>query len=239
MVRLVSFRMTCQMSEAGKSGESSRHLHAQPKGSAMQPDEDHLRRTIDSYNATSREYSKRFSAVILEDHISRFQAMLPPGRMPVLDAGCGSGRDYVEMASRGLQVVGIDLSVELLKVARAAGCQKLLMGDVREVPFRDSSFSGVWSCASLVHLPPEGVRKSVSEFRRILAPGGVLFVTVRHGVGEEWRVDGVGGARWFQLYSPRDFEQIIAESGFTVKTSVIEPGLIRGNWISIFAVGGS
>ncbi|WP_432033727.1 methyltransferase domain-containing protein [Streptomyces antibioticus] len=205
----------------------------------MRSDEHFLSRTIESYNATSSEYSQRFSTTILEGHISRFQSMLPYGDLPVLDAGCGGGRDAVEMAGRGLRVVGVDLSEELLRVARIAGARNLVLGDIRRLPFRDSSFSGIWSCASLVHMPPAGVRKAVSEFKRLLVPNGILFVTVRHGSGTEWREDGAGGARWFQLYSASEVEDIITEYGFSIETSVVEPGLVRGKWVSVFAVGGS
>ncbi|MEV1066046.1 class I SAM-dependent methyltransferase [Streptomyces sp. NPDC050263] len=165
--------------------------------------------------------------------------MLPYGNASVLDAGCGSGRDYVELSSRGLEVLGVDLSMGLLKLARGAGCQKLVMSDLRKLPVRDASFSGVWSCASLVHMPPPGFRKAISEFERILTPGGILFLTVRHGSGNEWRDDGAGGARWFQLYAKDEVENIVDEAGFSIETSIIEPGLIRGSWISVFATKGS
>lgn len=205
----------------------------------MQAEEEFLNRTIKSYNVTSLEYSSKFSDAILRSHLARFHAMLPSGDAPVLDAGCGNGRDYAEMSATGLEVLGVDLSLGLLKLAREAGCQKLIMSDLRELPIWDASISGVWSCASLVHMPPRGSQKAISEFERILVPGGVLFLTVRHGSGTEWRDDGAGGARWFQLYEKDQLENLVIEAGFSIEASIIEPGLIRGRWISVFATKGS
>ncbi|MFJ3285484.1 class I SAM-dependent methyltransferase [Streptomyces sp. NPDC086669] len=164
--------------------------------------------------------------------------MLPDSNAPVLDAGCGSGRDYIEFSSRGVDVMGVDLSIGLLKLAEEAGCRKLAMSDLRKLPVQDASFAGVWSCASLVHMPPSGSRKAVSEFGRVLMPGGVLFLTVRHGSGTEWRNDGAGGSRWFQLYGKDELESIVTGVGFSIQTSVVEPGLVRGSWISVFATKG-
>lgn len=42
----------------------------------------------------------------------------PPGPRSVLDAGCGTGRVAVELAARGLEVVGVDLDPSMLRAAR-------------------------------------------------------------------------------------------------------------------------
>ncbi|HEY5006328.1 MAG TPA: class I SAM-dependent methyltransferase, partial [Ktedonobacteraceae bacterium] len=59
-----------------------------------------------------------------EEEFTTFSQMVVTGNT-VLDAGCGGGRDCRACAERGFRVIGIDLSVEMLKIARsmAPGCE--------------------------------------------------------------------------------------------------------------------
>jgi SAM-dependent methyltransferase len=193
-----------------------------------------LQQTISSYDVTAIEYASQFADVDLGVHYSRFVSSVP-GRGPILDAGCGPGRDCKYFRSDGFDVVGIDLSTGLLTMARKEVNENLLQGDVRSLPFGGATIAGVWACASLVHLPPLEAKLVMIEFRRVLPLGGVLFVAVRSGRGEEWRTDHKGGKRWYQLYALDDMRQIIADSGFEVITATAEPGVARGEWINIHA----
>lgn len=62
----------------------------------------------------------------------------------VLDLGCGTGDDALMLASRGAQVIGIDSSPEMVRIARAAGVDARVCAieDLNRVP---GSFDLVWS----------------------------------------------------------------------------------------------
>lgn len=101
---------------------------------------------------------------------------LQPGAR-VLDAGCGAGHVAVYMASKGLQVDGIDVVKN--HVWWAQQCVKnrgfiksvtVRLMDYHHVELPDSSFDGVYTIETLVHATdPE---KVLGQFFRVLKPGG-------------------------------------------------------------------
>jgi SAM-dependent methyltransferase len=102
----------------------------------------------------------------------------------ILDLGCGSGRHVVHLAKEGFQLVGADLSSTALHLAQAWLCEEsreaaLALVDARQpLPFRSSSFEGVLSTQVIHHARIAEVRTAIREIWRVLAPGGVAFVTV-------------------------------------------------------------
>lgn len=104
------------------------------------------------------------------------------GTERVLDAGCGTGNLILSMRERWplLRCWGVDLCGEMLEVGKAklgqaGGRLPLAQGRAERLPFADGSFDLVISCNSLHFIP--GPAQALSEFRRVLRPGGRLFVT--------------------------------------------------------------
>ncbi len=98
-----------------------------------------------------------------------------PGSPRILDAGCGSGRNMVELARRGT-VTGVELSSASVAKARARGCGEVVEGSVLEMPFPDASFELAVSLDVVEHL--EDDLGALLELRRVVAPGGALLLTV-------------------------------------------------------------
>jgi SAM-dependent methyltransferase len=194
-----------------------------------------LEETLRSYDSTAHEYATRFEHANLDAYIWRFLRLLPNGDHLVLDAGCGSGRDCRSFQWRGLPVIGVDLSAGLLHEARRVTTASLIQTDLRRLPIADNVVSGIWACASLVHLKEPVFASAVGEFLRVLKPGGVLFVSVRPGIGTEWRRDSRGGRRFFQLYEPREIEAALRAVGFKMLSIALEPGYGTSIWINAFA----
>jgi SAM-dependent methyltransferase len=106
------------------------------------------------------------------------------GARRVLVAACGTGNAAVELARRGLEVAGFDLSPAMLAMAaakRPAGGGpplRLVVGDLRAVPVRDG-----WADLALVLnaslnylLEPAEVVTALRELGRTVAPGGAVVV---------------------------------------------------------------
>jgi SAM-dependent methyltransferase len=99
------------------------------------------------------------------------------GGEAVLDAPCGHGRISSRLAQRGFGVVGVDASALFLDVARDAGAGvDYRLGDLRELPV-DGPFDAALSWfTSFGYFDDEENRRVLSEYRRVLRPGGRLLI---------------------------------------------------------------
>jgi SAM-dependent methyltransferase len=200
---------------------------------ALRTPSDSLAETIRTYDAVAESYASRFADVDLFSDRRRFLQGIPAG--PVLDAGCGSGRDCQFFLKDGVNAVGIDLSAGMLEVAARNTDAPIIEADIRAIPARDNVFAGVWCCAVLLHLDPPDAATALREFGRVLIKHGRLFISVRHGVGESVRDDGRDLTRRYVLYQPDQLAGSVARSGFEVDRVEVEPGVVGGSWINLHA----
>lgn len=154
----------------------------------------------------------------------------------ILDAGCGTGRDCVYFEHTGMKPIGLDLSTELLDVARAQTSAPLVQGDMRHLPLPSGSVDGVWACASLVHLDVPDTRQAVKEFARVTRPGGALYCSVKLGSEGDWTTDNASTARHFHAWSVSAFRHLVEHMGYRVTCAVDEAGESGGAWINLLAV---
>ncbi len=91
-----------------------------------------------------------------------------------LDAGCGTGRNLVDLAAGG-PAVGVDVSPRALGFARRRGAAPLVCASVEALPFREGAFAAVLSRDVLYMVPHEA--RAAREMARVLAPGGTLALS--------------------------------------------------------------
>ncbi len=92
----------------------------------------------------------------------------------VLDIGCGNGRFVFFTRPSCGEAVGIDAGAHFATEPLAT--VDLTRGDIRRLPFADASFDKAFSLDVLEHLTEDGVVAMLSEARRVLKPGGRLFL---------------------------------------------------------------
>jgi SAM-dependent methyltransferase len=134
-------------------------------------------------------------------------ALPDPAR--ILDAGCGSGRNMVELARRGT-VTGVELSETSVDLARVRGCGEVVHGSVLEMPFADASFDLAVSLDVIEHL--EDDLHALRELRRTVAPGGALLVTVP---AYQWLWSGHDVVNHHhRRYTRRSLQQVAERAGW-------------------------
>ena len=110
----------------------------------------------------------------------------------VLDVGVGTGFLSIMLAEMGYNVVGIDLTEAMIKIARKKiddrGLKiRLELGDAESLSFEDESFDAIVNRNVLSQLPDPG--KALSEWKRVLKPNGTLcfFLNGPHSKGLVYR----------------------------------------------------
>ncbi len=144
--------------------------------------------------------------------------MVKPGGK-ILDAGSGSGRDANHFASQGFTVTGIDLSDNLLSYAKehADPNATFLKMDLRAINLT-ISFDGIWACASLLHLKRDECVTVLRNFQHMLKPGGVLFLLMKEGTGEQLVTSGTieGDTRFFTYYMSDEIRGLLEGVGLKI-----------------------
>lgn len=101
----------------------------------------------------------------------------------VLDIGTGTGNLAVKFLERGCQVIGIDPSVELLKLAELKVKEwkgrfqiRLCEDPFLQIPFPEQTFNIIASTYSIHHISDEVKRLSIQEMKRVLKPNGQVII---------------------------------------------------------------
>jgi SAM-dependent methyltransferase len=199
--------------------------------------------TVDDVVALTRRWYDTATAAFVErtagyerfpglpTEILRFADALADVNGPVLDLGCGAGRDTGFLLGHGREVVAGDISATMLRATAdryGRARPRCVQFDLRRLPFMDGSFAGAWVCASLVHIPMQALGGCLAELYRTLRPRAVVAISMKAGVGGGWwSADAGGGQRWFTFVRPRAFLALMAAQGF-VDLSTAWSG--RGSW---------
>jgi SAM-dependent methyltransferase len=123
------------------------------------------------------------------------------GFKTTLDVGCGEGRFCRMLQDRGLQTVGIDPTVELIRHARQRDSQgDYRIGRAEALDFADRSFDIVVSYLTLVDIPD--IARAIPEMARALRPGGTLLIANltsfnTAGPPQGWTSEGEGEPRFY------------------------------------------
>lgn len=150
--------------------------------------------------------------------------------VPVLDAGCGPGRDTRAFAAHGLPALGVDLSEGMLEQARQRTPMRLPEGsvryaimDLRRLELPDSCCRGVWCSASLLHIPRKTAPRAMRELARVARPGAPVIVFLKRlGEGEPERMlpypfpEVTDMPRFYAFYTPDEARALAEGAGLTV-----------------------
>ena len=103
------------------------------------------------------------------------ETYLRPGQ-DCLDVGCGDGVEGTWLKTLGVDYVGVDVSASAIAKAQTRGLDARLIADAAELPFANEVFDVTLCVEVLEHLVDPAT--ALNEMRRVLRPGGLVFVTV-------------------------------------------------------------
>jgi len=136
-------------------------------------DGDYFRPLLDSYLNKDRFSRYRLEMV--------FEIYSPEKGERILDLGCGVGTFALELARRGIDVVGLDYSQESIDI-----CQRLAdelnlkasfrLGEATDTGLESDSYDLIIAADLTEHLYPEVFRDFLAEAERLLKKGGRLLI---------------------------------------------------------------
>ena len=179
-----------------------------------------LESTREGYDVTASEYAERFHDHLQDRPLDRamlagFAGLVDRGGV-VADVGCGTGAAARMLANLGLDVLGIDLSPNMLAEARRRNPDlSFQVGSMTGLDFADGHFCGICAWYSVIHIPDEQLPDVFAEFHRVLRPGGLVLVAFQ--VGDQPRtfkeMFGEQVSLTFYRRQPDTVAQLLDEAG--------------------------
>ena len=143
--------------------------------------------TIDFYQTHAKDFFSQTINVDMQNVYQPFLERLPNGKQTILDVGCGSGRDSIFFANQGFDVTAIDGSQNLIDLAKQTdnriNWQCLTFDKIANQNWQNR-FTGIWACASLLHMPFDDLTKLLNDLIRCLKSDGILYASFKYGDSE-------------------------------------------------------
>ena len=141
----------------------------------------------------------------------------------LLDLGCGYGRDLVYFQGLGCEVYGVDISSEMIKLAKERAPKAFLsIGSFEKLPYPDNHFDFVFSRYAIQH--SHKTEEVFREIHRILKKNGVLVFLVTHPIRHYFE------KKVKDYWAVEDISSVILNGKLTVE----EPSHIFSEYFSPF-----
>jgi SAM-dependent methyltransferase len=154
----------------------------------------------------------------------RLRERLTPADRVVLDFGCGPGRFTPGLAALADgEAIGVDPISHLLELAPRGERVTYRLLENGRIPLPDDSVDVVW-IALVLCMIPDGValRKAISEIRRVLRPGGLLFVVENTADCEDRpHINFRPPEAYAALFSPIDLQTVGEYSDLGERISIL------------------
>lgn len=192
--------------------------------------------TLAHYDRSAAAFAADTGRLDLTPLYRPFLSRVPVGGR-ILDAGCGVGRDALAFARLGYEVVAFDASTAMVREARVrlAEAAPVLHMRFDEVAWR-GEFDGLWTCASLLHVPLGEFPMIGGRFAGVLRPGGAWYLSFKLGAGERRAADG----RLFVDHDEATLRHALARLPVVIAEVWESPELRRGrsgeHWLNCVAV---
>lgn len=188
--------------------------------------------TISTYDHSAKQLADKFDSLGARiADIEETFALVEKENPKVLEIGCGNGRDAAEILKRTNDYIGVDISEELIKLARQKVPQaKFEVADITDFSLPER-VDIVFAFASLIHLNKEDFAMVLDKIFNSLNPGGAVRISLKHSdVYKEVTKEDEFGVRTYYHYSQGDMAKLAKNFAF-IKNELND---LRGQkWLEI------
>ncbi len=176
-----------------------------------------------SYDNVAREYADNIFDELKDKPLDRAllnrfaEAVQPLG--VAVDLGCGPGQIARYLHERGVNVIGMDLSPNMIALAKQlTPAVDFFQGDMFALDVPDGAWGGIAAFYSIVHIPREKMVDALRELNRVLVPQGVLLLAFHRGDEIVHRDEMWGKAvnMDFLYFEGREVEAYLRAAGFEI-----------------------
>jgi 2-polyprenyl-3-methyl-5-hydroxy-6-metoxy-1,4-benzoquinol methylase len=171
--------------------------------------------TIDFYNQQTRKWvenHQRPGKSYWAKQIRKLKKLLPEGR--ILEIGCGFGNDADELQKSEYEYIGIDPSIEMIKIAQKNNPDTIFINkSIEDFNFKGEYFDGFWSVAALLHIPKNQIDEVLQKIKSLCKKRAIGFITLKEG--EKDGIEKETG-RWFAFYKEDEIKTILNRNGFEI-----------------------
>jgi SAM-dependent methyltransferase len=187
--------------------------------------------------------AKAVRRFIFQPAVAWYGARFFPESGKFVEMGCGSAYSSARLAKRRRMFIGLDFSAAALHAASHEGrMDALVQADIFALPYQPNSIDGIWKLGVMEHFTEPEIRDCLSEFRRVLKPGGVVVLfwptrrnTSRWILGPFEKIISAWSGKEFaffpdeisRLKSKRQARAYMASAGFEVAA-------LDFNWRTVF-----
>ena len=188
--------------------------------------------TLEYYNRNAINFVHGTVDVDFREMQDEFLSRVKPAGI-ILDLGCGSGRDSKYFLNQGYEVVAVDGSEEICKIASEYTGLCVIHSTFQH--YRpDKKFDGIWACASLLHLSFDEVVEVMNRLSLCLNKGGCFYVSFKYGEFSDMR-----HGRYFTDMTKETFAQLLANvEGLKIElqkiTSDVRADRVDEKWLNVY-----
>lgn len=188
--------------------------------------DDEDRATGQAFDAVAEDYARLLPDLTVEAPLDRavlaaFVEMAAESGGLVADIGCGTGRVTAYLVDAGLTVVGLDLSLGMVREARPD--LALAVAHAGALPLRSGALSGLIAWYSLIHLRTDRLPGIFAGFARVTRSGAPVVVAFQSGDRERVHRTSAYGRPVPLTYHRHRVEDVVdalVEAGFTMHATV-------------------
>ncbi len=171
-----------------------------------------------SYNRVADDYFNQIGLLGLSEKALKKFLKLLPGKAKILDVGCGGGQDSKFLANQGCSVMGIDISKEMIKIAKDYAPEAVfLLADLMDLP-ASKKYDGIWCCRVFHHISLDDQTKFIKKLKVLLKKNGILYLTafVSDQKGDYESFDSGEDKLLKKRLTTKSFKSLLSNNGFEI-----------------------